>query len=152
MRVLTLLFALCGALCVAVAARAGEYYKWTDASGVVHYSQTPPPAGRVAKIVRVDDDTSVQPAAGVNWQAQTPQQQEQARANLSALQKTDKQVANENCALARKNAARLQGGKPLARSDAADVRLLTPEQRSQALVDVRAQIARYCSQQSTVTP
>jgi len=145
-RALTLLLALCGCLCIAVAVRAGEYYKWTDPSGAVHYSQTPP-AGRVARIVHVDDDTSVQPAAGVNWQAQTPQQQEQARANLSALQKTDRQVANENCALARKNAARLQGGKPLARSDAADVRLLTPEQRSQALVDVHAQIARYCSQQ-----
>jgi glutaredoxin len=38
-------FGLCGLIVVAVTGRA-EMYKWTDADGAVHYTDTPPPDNR----------------------------------------------------------------------------------------------------------
>ena len=39
-------------ICNAATAQAGEFYKWTDASGIVHYSDLPPPQD-VGKVERV---------------------------------------------------------------------------------------------------
>jgi glutaredoxin len=55
---------LCAALLVLVAGAAaaqGQMYKWKDAAGVIHYSDTPPPAGQ-AKVLRPDNRPDVAPA------------------------------------------------------------------------------------------
>lgn len=36
-------------------ARADQIYRWTDAEGVVHFSQTPPPAARPVETVEIED-------------------------------------------------------------------------------------------------
>jgi glutaredoxin len=55
---------LCAALLVLAAGAAaaqGQVYKWKDAAGVIHYSDTPPPAGQ-AKVLRPDNQPAVAPA------------------------------------------------------------------------------------------
>jgi glutaredoxin len=55
---------LCAALLVLVAGTAAaqnQMYKWKDAAGVIHYSDTPPPAGQ-AKVLRPDNRPDVAPA------------------------------------------------------------------------------------------
>src|SRR5512138_2619726 len=39
--------------CVATGAAAGDVYKWTDQDGVVHYSETQPPAPVKSELVHV---------------------------------------------------------------------------------------------------
>lgn len=38
------------------AAWAEQIYRWTDGDGVVHFSQTPPPAGRPVETVVIEDN------------------------------------------------------------------------------------------------
>jgi hypothetical protein len=40
---------------VGAPAWADQIYRWTDADGVVHFNQTPPPAGRPAERVVIED-------------------------------------------------------------------------------------------------
>jgi hypothetical protein len=122
---------------------AGDYYKWTDSHGTVHYSQTPPP-GQAADTIYVNDGAPVLPPPGIGYQEPTVQQRARLRANRAVLQKTDVQASASDCATARSNIGKLQHDKPLAKSDATDVRALTPEQRVQALADARAQVKKYC--------
>ncbi|GEM_PF-664563 len=49
----TLPFFLVGLLLAAPAAAA--IYRWTDSSGVIHYSQTPPPAGQGHNLVQLPE-------------------------------------------------------------------------------------------------
>ncbi len=46
----------------ALPSAAGNVYKWKDASGQMHYSQTPPPAGSVS----VQPQAEVQPGVTMN--------------------------------------------------------------------------------------
>jgi glutaredoxin len=55
---------LCAALLVLAAGAAaaqGQVYKWKDAAGIIHYSDTPPPAGQ-AKVLRPDNQPAAAPA------------------------------------------------------------------------------------------
>lgn len=39
-------------LCVAPVHAADKYYKWVDAQGTTHYTQTPPPASKARKVLK----------------------------------------------------------------------------------------------------
>lgn len=47
-------------------AAAGTVYKWKDASGQVHYTQTPPPEGAVREPVQRSAQADVQPGVTLN--------------------------------------------------------------------------------------
>lgn len=118
-------------------ADAGDYYKWTDAHGTVHYSQTPPRES-AAQTVRVDETTPVVPLAA-------PSEKKGAVVE-SALAKANARAVAANCATARHNVAVLESGKMVASAENnPDVRAIAPAQRRQALTDARAQVATYCS-------
>lgn len=55
---------------VALPAAAGTVYKWKDASGQVHYTQTPPPEGAVREPAQRSTQAAVQP--GVTLSAPAP--------------------------------------------------------------------------------
>jgi len=74
---------LCGLLLFASAsAAATDMYKWKDANGVTHYSETPPP-GQRAEARRMDGSDPVQPETQAAT-AESPQCTT-ARQNLSLL-------------------------------------------------------------------
>ena len=67
---------------------AGEVYKWTDASGVTHYSQTPPASGRYEhRVITSNGAVAAAPAEPGASPAENPQCTT-ARANIVALQAT----------------------------------------------------------------
>lgn len=125
-------------------AHAGDYYKWTDAQGTVHYSQTPP-SDHVATELFVDDNATTAPPPGMDYRLRTAAQKTRAQSDQAALQKTDAAAVSRDCTAARQNMTKLQTHKPLAPSDATDVRALTPEQRQQAMTEARAQAEKFCS-------
>jgi len=129
----------------AAGAHAGDYYKWTDAQGTVHYSQTPPP-GQAAKTVYVNDNAPTSLPPGFGNQPETAGQKAQAREDRAALRKANAEAVEANCTDAKGNLTVLGGRRMVAKRDNnPDVRALTPEQRKQALADSRAQADTYCT-------
>ena len=127
------------------AAHAGDYYKWTDPNGAVHYSQTPPP-GHASKSVYVNDGTQTLPLPGMNPVPQTAEQKAKTQSQQAALKQVNAHAISANCATAEQNIAKLESGKAVGRpKDNTDVRVLDRQQREQALADARAQVATYCT-------
>src|SRR5690606_40478319 len=77
---------LCAALALAAAsagAGASDIYQWTDARGITHYSETPPPAGTPYQTRRITNTgSSAQPAPAPGGDAGTNPQCAAARASI----------------------------------------------------------------------
>ena len=132
------------AAAVCVAAQASDYYKWKDANGTVHYSQTAP-ANEKAQTIYVNDGATTPPPPGLDYQPQTPQKQAAALDAQARLHKVDSDTMIANCVAARQNIARLEGGKMVVNSGDPDTaHALNAEQRQQALGAARQQAAQYC--------
>lgn len=147
MRPLTLMGLLLITVLAAGAAHAGDYYKWTDAQGTVHYSQTPPPE-HAASTVHVSDGAADAPVPGMSHAPATVEGKAKAQSGQTALQKADTQAMAANCASAQKNIANLQGrGMVVASGNPDKARALDPDAREQALADARKEAATYCAHQ-----
>ncbi len=119
-RIVFICAALAALACAGAAAQSGGVYKWKDAKGVTHYSDSPPPDGRYGNV------------------------QPNAQARVSAPAKPD-----PRCATARGNIEKLKGanadigldkngdGKPDA--------VMTAEQRTAQLKLAEAAAKTYCA-------
>lgn len=129
----------------AATAYAGDYYKWTDAQGTVHYSQTPP-LDHASNALHVSDGAPTTPLPGMRNGPIAAGQKHKVKSGQSAIERADKQTLSANCAAAQKNIANLQGhGMVVASGDPDKARALDPEQREQALADARTDAATYCA-------
>ena len=110
------------------AVAAGEVYQWKDASGVTHYSQTPPPKGQYQQRQITDKG------------AAAPQRVEAATAKPGA--------ENAQCATARANLEALKGSNPVHEADADGKpgRALSDGERSSQLELANAAVKAYCNQ------
>lgn len=105
---------------------AGEVYQWTDANGVTHYSQTPPPQGRYEH--RLITSSGAAAAA--------------------ASEPVAEQADNPQCTTARANIAALQGEGDVqmdADGDGRADRTLDADQRASQLELAQAAVKAYCS-------
>lgn len=144
-RTVTLL-ALCLAAASAFAAQS-QVYKWTDAQGVVHYSDAPPPTAQAnvqqVRISGSDRPHAVEgdaPADDAAKPAEAAKPADNAQAAAPPADGHDK-----DCATARSNLELLQSkfqvsvtgsdGKAVALDDKA---------RTAQVADMNAQIAAYC--------
>lgn len=144
-RALTGSFVLCVTVTVA---HAGDYYKWKDAHGTVHFSATPP--AHKAKTISVEDAAPTPVPQAMAATPPTPEQSARAKATQSALQKANATAVTANCATARQNMLRLQQRDMLAENndkDPSKPHVLNPEQRAMALDTARSQTAQYCGKQ-----
>jgi uncharacterized protein DUF4124 len=119
---------VCG--CLTALPALGELYKWTDAQGIVHYSDQPPPPN-VKQTVTVKPRTPAAPTAAPEAEgapAAVPkthveQDAEFNRRRVEAAEKqaAEKKVAKEaeekrkNCELAKAQLARVQSGTRITR-------------------------------------
>lgn len=119
------LIVLAAASVFAVAqASAGEVYQWTDAQGVTHYSQTPPP-GIASKYRVINHRQGEAPAAPAAQAAEDPQ-----------------------CGVARANIALLEGGGRVQRDtngDGVPDRDLSEAERGSQLQLARMVLRANCS-------
>lgn len=100
---------LLAALAVCVPAAAADMYSWTDASGVKHFSDSPPPANitksqklKVKGGITTNDDSA--PPAAAETKAAGPA--------LAAAAGYAPEDIKHNCEVARKNATLLDAQKP----------------------------------------
>jgi hypothetical protein len=122
-------------LCLAATAQDGTYYKWTDASGTVHFSATPPP-GRKAETLTLQGQDGEQAAPAPPPPAMEPTAQlDQAQA---AYRKRACEAARSDLQLLEKNRMVVSGDSP----DAATK--LDAEQRDQARLRAKQRITQFC--------
>jgi Domain of unknown function (DUF4124) len=123
--------ALCLGLTAASAAMAGDVYKWKDANGVTHYSQTPPPKGSAEYRMYL-------------------------YAKREAAKQAGESPANTQCATARSNVSLLESGKPLRRDTDGDGKPdadLDSQDRAQQLELARMVLRANCGgQQAAAKP
>lgn len=134
---------MCTALCVAALAHAQsgqQYYRWKDASGATHYSDTPPSDGRAS---RVAVDGRVQPSAAPAATSSTGSVG--GTEHTAALDKAEASAVERNCRHAKANLAALQGNTMVVDStDIAKARRMGAEDIAKARVAADADVRTYC--------
>jgi hypothetical protein len=126
-------------------AASGQVYKWTDAQGVVHYSDAPPPTTQAnVQTVRVTGGDRPHDVAGsAPAEADAAQQPGQNQvAQNTAPGAVDR---SKDCATARSNLELLQSKFQVNVTDSSGKAVpLDDKTRQVQIADANAQIAVYC--------
>lgn len=132
----------------------GQVYKWTDDSGVVHYTQTPPPGGIATQKIQ-DPPPPADPPETIRQEQQKLQQQLDAvderrvvQEEQEAERKDRKELAEineQNCVTAKNNLAKLQqGGIKRYLTPEGEVNRLSDEDRQRRLAEANQQVDHFC--------
>ena len=129
-----------------------QVYKWIDAQGTVHYSETPPPVG--TKYSQVTVSGSDQPPAAASDSSSSSAGSSGSASNgnsPSSQQLMPDTPANRTklCATLKNSIGTLQGAAPVVMQDAqGQSQLLNPDQRKQQLDATQSQFQQYCNANS----
>ena len=135
--------------CVAGFASAQQIYKWKDANGVIHFSQTPPANGthytkmQLANQLDVSSGTSAPPNTESERAPETPVARPAASGGTQPDTPSNRA---ELCKQLSSNVALLQSKQPVV-SDGSDGKqqVMSDNAREQQLATARAQQVQYCS-------
>ncbi|GLQ92299.1 DUF4124 domain-containing protein [Dyella acidisoli] len=127
-----------------------QVYKWTDAHGTIHYSESPPPTGTKYSQVSVNTGTSA-PAGGDNTATTTSSNSasSQPSSNNSAPQGPVEDTPENRaklCASLKTNIGTLQGSGPVVMNNGGQQQVLNADQRKQQLDASQSQYSQYCNQ------
>lgn len=119
---------------------AAQVYKWTDASGTVHYSEAPPAQG--TKYVKVTTTGTVEPlAAPVPSEAanhrETPAEPAQPVADTP-------ENRSKMCESLKSNLTALHGSGPVVMEQGGKSVALDDAQRKQQIASAQAQYDQFC--------
>lgn len=130
-----------------------QVYKWTDAHGTTHYSETPPPTGTKYSQVSVNTGTSA-PAGSDNSPAASSTSGTSTSPSSSDTSQPAGNVADtpENrakmCTSLKANIGALQGSGPVVMTGSGgQQQLLNADQRKQQLDASQSQYSQYCANQ-----
>jgi hypothetical protein len=121
----------------------GQAYKWTDASGTVHYSDNPPPKGTQFK--RVTTTGSVQPLAepAKASKSESSASNEPAPAPAQSVADTPEN-RKKLCTTLKGNLDILRDKKPVVVQEGNQSRVLDDAQRKQQQATAESQYKQYC--------
>ena len=140
MRRLTIAVALLLLAPVALA----QVYKWTDAHGTVHYSETPPAQGvHYTQVTTTGSSRATAPQAPTDNPASASPEQP-AKASTAPVADTPEN-RTAFCASLKSNLTLLNSSTPVVRQDGGATRALDDTQRKQEAATANAQYAQYCS-------
>ena len=119
---------------------AQTYYKWKDAGGTVHYTETPPPAKKATTLrLRLGGEA---PAAITLIPATAASSGDSEK---NALKMAEAQYQKQACLAARKDVAVAQSNALLVSGkDATTARQLSNDERAKAREDAEARVGQYC--------
>lgn len=133
-------------------AASAEVYTWRDASGNIHYSDTPPP-GVDAKKIRQGMQPGTTPSAGTPVRSTAEQdlefrkrQAEAEKARAKADQeKNESEEGKRNCEDARKQLNALESGQRMSRiNEAGESIPLDDDMRAQETEKARKAVKSWC--------
>ena len=133
----------------------GDIYKWTDKTGEVHYTQTPPPGGIASQKI----EGAPPPAESqqtIHEEQQRLQErleafderraQQEEEETIRKLEKENSEINEKNCITAKNNLAKLhQGGIKRYLTPEGDVIRLTEEERQRRINEANNQVEQYCN-------
>jgi len=123
---------------------AAQAYKWKDANGTVHYSDSPPPQG--TKYSKVTTSGSVEPLA-----APTATENAEPTTDSSKPATPQQPVADtpENraklCSTLKSNMDTLKGSGPVVMQEGGQQKVINDDQRKQQQASAQSQYQQYCS-------
>lgn len=131
---------------LATTVQAQQVYKWKDAKGVLHYTQTPPPA-RHAQSVNIKERPAPAPAANAQKTALASNAATSTVTKAAAsLSKPVVKLSAEACQGLQDNLALLQTGRRLYENDTGGERAyMTEQRRAQQIRIYQHNIATGCS-------
>jgi cell division septation protein DedD len=117
-----------------------QVYKWTDASGTVHYSEAPPAQGTQFKQVKTTGTAAplVAPASSSSEAGREPTA-EPAKPTADTPENRARM-----CDSVKANLTALQGGGPVVMQTNGKTTALDGDQRKQQLTATQAQYEQYC--------
>ena len=132
------------ALCLLVPLAFGQAYKWTDGSGTVHYSETPPPQG--TKYQKVTISGSVEPLSQPA-QAPAPDTNAPPAPATASSEPMDDTPANraKMCTSLKSNLDLLRGNGPVSMQQNGKDQVLDDASRKAQLDTAQAQYQQFCS-------
>lgn len=132
-----------------------EIYKWTDSSGEVHYTQTPPPGGISSQVIQgapppaESDETIRQEQQKLQERLDAMEERRAQREEEEAIEKQRQELSKineKNCITAKNNLAKLQqGGIKRYLTPEGEVIRLTDEDRQRRITEAQKQVEQYCS-------
>ncbi|HJP98024.1 MAG TPA: DUF4124 domain-containing protein [Rhodanobacteraceae bacterium] len=138
-------------LCIAGFANAQQIYKWKDASGVMHFSQTPPANGAHYTRMHLSSEPEVasQPASPADGTSDSDGRNPAAAPPPPAAQTTQADTPSNRATLCKQlssNITLLQGKQPVVTAgDNGKQQVMGDSARQQQLATSRAQQLQYCS-------
>ena len=135
--------------CTAGLANAQQIYKWKDANGVTHFSQSPPCAGTHFTKMHLTGEPEVtsNPAPSAPVDDSEPETSAPQRSAAASGTQADTPANRaELCKQLGSNISLLQGKQPVVTGGADGTRqVMSDSARQQQLSTARAQQAQYCS-------
>ncbi len=137
-------------LCTAPA-QAGKIYKWIDAKGITHYSQSPPTGREAEEISTRSGDTARQAEARESLQSRVQSLNERQEERQAAARGESEELARQReleafCAQAHERIADYGSGKRLAlKQPDGSYRRLSPEEIDTRRSELQGQIDEHCA-------
>jgi hypothetical protein len=122
---------------------AAQVYKWTDAHGTVHYSETPPPQGTSFK--RITTTGAEQPGPAASAAGAAPAAAAPAATGSATVPNTPENRA-KFCSSLKANLALLKGDEGVVLEQGGQSVPLDDIQRRQQIALAEKQYQQYCSQ------
>jgi hypothetical protein len=136
---------------VATLAWGGEIYTWKDASGKIHYSDTPPPGAdskRMRGGAQTGGTTTSAPSKGVAEQDMEFRKRQQASEKSRAQAEQEKSSSDEarnNCEQAKRQLQALESGQRMSRVNEAGENIpMDDEARAKEIEQTRKSVQSWC--------
>ena len=130
------------------AAIAGGVYRWTDAQGVIHYSDSPPPHAQQTKIEssRTDPAAVAAREKALNKTLQTYDKQQQKADDAAEKAAAKQKIAKANCARAKARSHMLESVNHVQTVDQnGKTTWLSGDKLVQYRHDAQQKISQYCA-------
>lgn len=135
-------------LLLAPLATAQQIYKWTDAQGTVHYSQSAPPQGTKYKQMTLAGVTESDADAPAQQPADDSASTDDTPAPAPAAPMADTPANRAKmCTTLKSNLTALQGSSPVVMQQNGKPSVLDAVQRKQQVDTANAQYQQYCAGQ-----
>jgi hypothetical protein len=135
--------------CVAGFAGAQQIYKWKDANGVMHYSQTPPSSSTHYTRMQLASQPDVTSGTSASSNAESEHGSEAPPSRSVAAGGTQPDTPSNRAELCKQlssNIALLQGKQPVVTGGGdGKQQVMSDNAREQQLATARAQQVQYCS-------
>lgn len=140
-------------LLIAASAQAGKIYKWTDKSGEVHYTQTPPPDMHSQEMkVNAQAPQSSEPSKPDSQKTADKSKngkttaKEQAE-KQAAVEKKNEEIRKENCKRANKRFRTINAGGRLYDVNEKGERVYwDDDKRASELSDAQQSVEKWCNE------